>query len=406
MLVGIDASRAFIKNRTGIEEYSYQVIKHLVNELSEHEVVLYVRDGQQSIVNSQKFPNNWKVQVIRWPYLWSQIGLSLEMLLHPIDVLFIPAHTVPIIHPARNASLFSLALFIQKILKIFGISTYYNQHGVAGGPKNTIVTVHGLEYEFCSEAYSLWERIYMRWSIKNSCKWAKKIIAVSENTKKDLMDLYTVLEEKVEVIYEGYDASANFQFPISNFQANSNEQIPRPYLLFIGRIENRKNIAGILGAYKILVEKYKIPHALVLAGAPGYGYDIIKLKINHYLKIKNLKLKIIELGYINEAQKWQLLSNAEVFIFPSLYEGFGLPILEAQNAGVPVVSSNISSILEVADGSVLLVSPYKPEEIAESVYKLISNEALKKDMINIGYENIKRFSWEKCAREIAGILNE
>lgn len=119
MLVGIDASRAFIKNRTGIEEYSYQVIKHLVNELSEHEVVLYVRDGQQSIVNSQKFPNNWKVRVIRWPYLWSQIGLSLEMLLHPIDVLFIPAHTVPIIHPARNASLFSLALFYSKNTKDF-----------------------------------------------------------------------------------------------------------------------------------------------------------------------------------------------------------------------------------------------------------------------------------------------
>jgi glycosyltransferase involved in cell wall biosynthesis len=330
MIIGIDASRAFIKNRTGIEEYSYQVIKHLANELNECEVVLYVRDGQQSTVNSQQFPTNWRAKVIKWPYLWTQIGLSLEMLLRPVDVLFIPAHTVPIIHPARNASLFSLALSIQKLLKIFGVSTHYNKHGDAGGPKNTIVTIHGLEYEFCPEAYSFWERIYMRFSIKNSCKWAKKIIAVSENTKKDLMNLYKVPEEKIKVIYEGYAADANFQFPISNFQSIFNNKISKPYLLFIGRIEVRKNIEGILEAYKILVEKYKIPHTLVLAGSLGYGYDIIKLKIQNYLKIKNSKLKIIELGYINEAQKWQLLSNAEAFVFPSFYEGFGLPHLRNQ----------------------------------------------------------------------------
>jgi len=391
MRIGIDASRAFQKNRTGIEEYSYQVIKNLMNKLNKHEVILYLRKNQT--VNF-KLPDNWKIKIIRFPYLWTQLGLSLEMLLRPIDVLFIPAHTVPIISSG-----------------------------------NTIVTIHGLEYEFVPTAYSFWERVYMRWSIKNSCRWARTIIAVSENTKKDLINLYKVPKEKIKVIYEGYDKQ-NFEFRISNFESNPNEKILKPYLLFIGRIEARKNVSGILKSYKILVEKYTIPHTLVLAGIPGYGYDIIKLKIQNYLKIKNLKLKIIELGYVNDAQKWQLLSGAEVFLFPTLYEGFGLPILEAQSAGVPVIAGNNSSIPEIVKiplnspftkgennplplkkgelerdfYSAILVDPNNAEAIAEAAYNLISDKNLRDDIIKRGYENVKRFSWDKCAEEIKDVI--
>ena len=162
MIIGIDASRAFLKDRTGIEEYSYQVIRHLTHEIENDQVVLYIRKNQKVDFG---IPKTWKIKTIHFYYLWTQIGLSLEMFFHPVEVLFIPAHTVPCIHPA-----------------------------------NTIVTVHGLEYEFCSEAYSFLEIIYMRCSIKNSCRWAKTIIAVSENTKKDLIKLYKAPEEKIKVI--------------------------------------------------------------------------------------------------------------------------------------------------------------------------------------------------------------
>ena len=165
MFIGIDASRAFVQNRTGIEEYSYQVIKNLTGKINGHQVVLYVRKNQKIDFD---IPNNWNVKVIKWPYLWTQIGLSLEILFHPVDVLFIPAHIIPIIHP-----------------------------------KNTIVAIHGLEYEFCSEAYSFWERFYMRWSIKKSCRWAEKIIAVSKTTKCEICDHFDVPSDKIEVIYEG-----------------------------------------------------------------------------------------------------------------------------------------------------------------------------------------------------------
>ena len=162
MRIGIDGSRAFLEKRTGIEEYAYQVIKNLRDQLSCFEVCLYLRKNQTV---DFEIPANWKIKVINWPFFWTQGGLSLEMLFHPIEALFIPAHTVPLIHP-----------------------------------KKTVVTIHGLEYEFCPQAYSLWERIYMRVSIRKSCQWASRIISVSENTKKDLMKLYKVTEEKIEVV--------------------------------------------------------------------------------------------------------------------------------------------------------------------------------------------------------------
>ena len=173
MKIGIDASRAFIRRRTGIEEYSYQIIKHLRDKLDGHQVILYVRKNQKIDFD---LPKNWKVKVVKWPRLWTQFGLSLEMFLYPVNILLIPAHTVPIIHP-----------------------------------RNTIVAIHGLEYEIVPQAYSFWERIYMRFSIKNSCRWAKKIIAVSKNTKEDLMNLYKVPGEKISVIYEGYEENYKLQ---------------------------------------------------------------------------------------------------------------------------------------------------------------------------------------------------
>ena len=396
MKIGIDASRAFIKNRTGIEEYSYQVIENLRDKLNNQQVVLYVKktnnlqlttyDGVVKI-NDLELPKSWRIKVVKFPRFWTQLGLSWEMLLRPVDVLFVPAHTVPIIHP-----------------------------------ENTVVVIHGLEYEFCPKAYSSWERMYMRGTIKKSCDWASRIISVSENTKKDLMNLYKVDEKKISVIYEGYSREErNFQFPISNFQSNPNDQISKiktseiqskfeirnsKFLLFIGRIEERKNISNIVKAFELLKERYNIPHKLVLAGKAGYGYDNIKFEIRNS-KFEN---DVVELGFVSEDEKWELLKKADVFVFPTLYEGFGIPILEAQSVGCSVVASNNSSIPEVIGvetqnfASLQLVDPQNPQDIAESIYKLISNESLKNAIIQKGLENVKRFSWDKCAQEIAQIL--
>ncbi|MFA6193881.1 MAG: glycosyltransferase family 1 protein [Parcubacteria group bacterium] len=235
----------------------------------------------------------------------------------------------------------------------------------------------------------------MRLVIKNSCRWAKHIIAVSENTKKDLMKLYKVPEGKIGVIYEGIgEISSNIQYSISNKIPNTK------YLLFVGRLEERKNICGIVDAFEILKEKYKIPHRLILVGKYGHGGENIKNKIYG----SDCKHDIILTGYISDEEKFYLLKSADVFIFATFYEGFGLPILEAQSVGTPVVTSNISSMPEISGNNAILVDPKDVNAIAEAVHKLISDESYKNDIIEKGLENVKRFSWEKCAREIADIL--
>lgn len=172
MRIGIDASRAFLLKPTGIEQYSYQVIRHLRDVFQDENVVLYVR---KKILWKQgrwqwalptinfELPPRWRVKGLWSPRLWTQARLSLEMLIAPPNVLFVPAHTVPIVHPSR-----------------------------------TVVTIHGLEYEFSPESYGFWERIYLRWSIRHSVRVASTVIAVSENTKRDLMRLYRVPEKKSE----------------------------------------------------------------------------------------------------------------------------------------------------------------------------------------------------------------
>lgn len=355
MVIGIDASRAFEKNRTGIEEYSFQVIKNLANTLKDSRIVLYVRDYEDDKI---ALPQTWKVKKIKWPFLWTQLGLSLELLMHPTDTLFVPSHVVPFIHP-----------------------------------QNTIVTVHGLEYEFFPGGYSFWERLYMRFSIKASCRWAKKIIAVSENTKNDLVTLYKVPGEKIEVVHEG--VNNNFQFSISNYK------IYKPYLLFVGRIEARKNIVGIIRAFEILKAKYKIPHQLILAGKFGHGKEDIK----KHLSDSSYKSDIILTGFVSDEKKQALLKSADVFLFPSFYEGFGLPILEAQNFGVPVLTSNSSSMPEVAGDGALLIDPDSPEQIAEAAFRLISDKALRDGIIKKGRENVQKFSWDKCGDSVALLLS-
>lgn len=370
MVIGIDASRAFLKRRTGIEEYAYQTIRHLRALLpADARVVLYVRkklscaDGRLKMIVPEidfALPKNWQVRAIWAPRFWTQIGLSLEMLLQAPDVLFVPAHTVPLIHP-----------------------------------KKTVVTIHGLEYEFCPEAYSFWERIYMHYSIMLSCQVASTVICVSQNTKKDVMKLYGVPEERIRVVYEGYES--NFQTKPHSPAGGPNQ---KPYLLFIGRLEERKNIVRIIEAFEALKEKYRIPHELVLVGKPGYGYSRIKTKIAN----AKFQKEIEERGYVSEEEKWELLKGADVFLFPTLYEGFGIPVLEAQSVGVPVVTSNTSSLPEVAGEGAILVDPEKTESIAEGIYRVLSDQGLRGGIIEKAAHNVNRCSWASCAREVAEAL--
>ncbi|MCA9364619.1 MAG: glycosyltransferase family 4 protein [Candidatus Moranbacteria bacterium] len=372
MKIGIDASRAFIQDRTGIEEYAYQVIKNMEGVLADDDVRLYIRGQQQEVIKKINFPERWEVRTLKARRLWTLGRLSIEMGIHSIDALFIPSHVVP---PIR--------------------------------PKNTTVTIHGLEYEKCPEAYRPWERFYMRQAITHACKWAKKIIAVSQNTKKDLIKIYKVPEEKITVIYEGYETkwALNEKETLSikrNLFRKFAIDTDKPYYFFVGRIEKRKNIETIVKAFNICKKLYRIPHVLVLAGAPGHGFQEIQKVITD----SPFKSEIVQVGFVSAKEKEALFKEADVFVFPTIYEGFGLPILEAQSVGVPVITSNRSSMPEVAGKGALLVNPQDEKTIARTMHMLVAEQETRKKMVHKGRKNIERFSWKKCAKEIADVVKK
>ncbi len=359
--IGINATAAFKKRRTGVEEYVYRLLEAVVRlkEAEKQEFVLYKDRRDQSELGFV-LPKNFTTKEMYSPVAWTQTRLAAEMVFNRPDVLFIPVHILPPAHP-----------------------------------ENSIVTIHGLEYEYFPEYYSKLFLRYVRWSTKYAAKHARRIIAVSEATKNDLVSLYGAKPEKIEVIHHGFlnrEAGAGSQNKAQN---------QKPFLLYLGRIELKKNILGILEAYQILKNRHQISHELILAGSPGFGYEKIKNKIS---QMAGLKSQIKNLGHVDEQTKWQLLANADAFLFPSFYEGFGLPILEAQSVGTPVIAGNISSMPEIAGAGAILVNPRSPEEIAAGIYRVLNRKEERKLLIERGFANLKRFSWGKCAKETLDVL--
>ncbi len=352
-MIGINAAAAFKQPRTGVEEYTYQLIKHMtmLKESQQHRFILY--SPKNSFVKN--LPANFNLKELAWGLpMWTQLRLAAHLCLHQPERLLIPVHILP-----RCC------------------------------PKNSTVVIHGLEYEYYPKMYPVQHLKYLRWSTQDALKRASKIIAASENTRQDLIKFYQADPNKIFTVYHGFK-------PFN--QLNQDKKKKSPYILYLGRLEIKKNILGLIQAFERLKEKYHIPHDLVLAGPPGFGYDKIKDKI------RKSKFKIIEKGYVSEIEKQKLLNQAEMFVLISFYEGFGMPILEAQAAECPVIAANNSSIPEVVGSGGILVDLTSIEQIAKNMYKVISDQKFKQKLIQEGKENLDRFSWQKCAQQTLSIL--
>lgn len=360
MKIGIDASRAFIEKRTGTEEYSQKLIKNLtILDTTSHQFFLYVRKLEK--IDFQ-LPENFFIREIKRNKLWTQYGLAKEIRKNPVDILFVPAHSIPHKHP-----------------------------------KNSIVTIHGLEYKHYPESYSLKERAFLEFNTLLNVKWSKKIIVPSESTKNDLMRYYKVDPEKIRVVYHGV---SSIKYPVLDIKHRDKDS---SNILFVGRLEKRKNLVNLIKAFNKFKNNNSINNKsckLILVGKEGFGFEEIKLEIDRSFFRNDIIIK----GYISEEEKVELYQKASLFVLISFYEGFGLPILEAMSHGLPVVCSDVSSLPEIAGGAGLLVNPSDIEEIARAFERIICNEDVKDDMIEKGFENVEKFSWEKCARETMNIL--
>lgn len=374
MVFGLDGSRAFVSGRTGTENYSYQLLKALAKIDKKNQYIVYLRS-----VNSlnQLWPDNFQFKIIKWPRLWTQAGLAIQTFQDKPDVLFVPAHTLPVI---RKPSL------------------------------KTVVTVHDLGSEYLPSMHQIKQRLYLGFMQRIQLKSADKIIAVSEATKKDLVEKLGIGEEKITVIYEGYDKERFKMQKSKSFsnclrQSKINQTIKKynlmyhNYFLFVGTVQPRKNLERLIIAFSRLPLRGPTAIRLVIVGQKGWMSEQIyalpkKLGIGERVKF---------LGYVPENDLPALYSGALALTFPSLFEGFGLPILEAQACGCPVLTSNVSSTPEVAGKEAIYVDPYSVDDIVEGMGRL-QVTGYRQQVIKSGFENIKRFSWEKCAKETLEVL--
>ena len=407
MVIGYDGSRAFPStraltelsrmssgqvNRTGTENYSYQLLLNLSKIDRKNQYIVYLRPGTKE---TQKWPDNFRFSTINFPRLWTQGGLSLQTFKDPLDVLFVPAHTLPII---RKPGL------------------------------RTVVTVHDLGSDYLPSMHQLKQRLYLSIMQRYQLKGATKIIAVSEATKEDLVERIGVEPLKVEVVYEGYDKEL-FRSVKGEILRNTLKYFDieeGKYFLFVGTVQPRKNLERVIKAFFAIARSKatkqssqgKIPGKiavlpeftpsevegvarndvveLVIVGQKGWLSDDI-YKLPKRLGIEN---KVKFLGYVPDKDLPALYSGAVALLFPSLFEGFGLPILEAQACGCPVITSNLSSMPEVAGKGAIYVNPYSTEDIIRGI------GGIREKVIKAGFENVKRFSWEKCARETRAVLEK
>ena len=232
-------------------------------------------------------------------------------------------------------------------------------------------------------------------------KYSDRIIAISCSTKQDLINHFKIPDNKIKVIHLAADEK--FQPPekksILKFKTEYN--LNYPFILYVGTLEPRKNIPTLIKAFYNL-KKYNLPHKLVIAGKKGWKYKSI------FETIEKLDLQddVIFTGYVPSEDLPALYSAADLFVYPSLYEGFGLPPLEAMSCGCPVITSNSSSLPEVIGDAGIMIDPYDIDLLASSMYEVLTNDELKADMIKKGLERAKMFSWEKCARETLEVYEE
>lgn len=373
MLIGFDGSRAFTKDKTGTENYSYNLLKNLALVDTKNSYLIYLRPEVQV---DGKWPDNFKFKTINFPRLWTQIGLAKYSFLDQLDILFIPSHTLPLI-------------------KKPGLKT--------------VVTVHDLGAEYLPKAHQLKQRIYLNVMTHHQLKSATHLIAVSNATKKDLIEKVHIKPEKISVIYEGYDNLAFKPLKIDEYNniLNKYDIENNKYFLYVGTIQPRKNLERLIKAYSIFLSTVKKDNPssplpkLILVGKKGWLADRI-YKLPKELGIEeNIKF----LGYVSDSELPALYNGAISLIFPSLFEGFGLPILESMACGTPVLTSNISSMKEIADKNANLINPYSIDDIAQGILKLFKDEKYRKILNHKGIAQAKKFSWKRCAEQTLDVFN-
>jgi glycosyltransferase involved in cell wall biosynthesis len=324
-------------------------------------------------------------------------------ILHNLDAEFFSAsasNVHEVLLSSKNKFICDFILAPRAINRLGLDAVWFTKYVIPFGLKAAAVTtVHDMIYYMPElAAYPLGDTVYMRSMIRNSCRRADAVVAVSQNTKQDILRILREQKSKVHVIPEAADAKYR---PIKDqsrlAQFRDKYQLPEQFILFTGGISPRKNLLRLFDAFSAVSEQ--IEHKLVLTGAKGWRNKDIVARVEG-------RDDIIRLGFVPDEDMPLLYNAASLFVYPSLYEGFGLPILEAAQCGTPVVCARGSSLTEVGGDGVLFVDAADVRDIAEGMLRVVQQPMLRKKLVQRGFAAAKRFSWDASAANLLVLLKE
>lgn len=294
-------------------------------------------------------------------------------------------------------------IFLPKKLKTLELDIVHDPCGISiisfDIPFKKVITIHSLMSIFYPK-YNIGGWLAYKLFGKKISK-ADRVITVSKFLKQELIKYLKVPEEKIKVIYNGKDEKFKpvDQEEIAEIKQRYN--LDSSFILYVGVLQPLKNIPTLIKAYYKLKKK-GIKHKLVIAGGKGWMYK----EIFRIIEKLNLQKEIIFTGHVPNDELPKLYAAADLFVFPSIYEGFGMPPLEAMACGTPVITSDRGALPEVVGDAGIMVNPYDVDELANEMYRVLNDDSLKKDMIKKGLKRAKMFSWEKCAKEVLKVYEE
>lgn len=353
-----------VSSKTGISRHIIGLVEALTNnnDGSHHYYLYYqvdllkgkrlewLQNKPNVSLRPLPFPKGWLTE---HPSLWWKFYLPFHLWKDRIDVFHGPNHLIPL--TGKTA----------KVVTIHDIAYYYME-------------VHGKGLDRA-----------LKNATDESMRAADAVVTVSKSTATDCIK-EGVLKEKVDVIYQGFEPAPD----VHNQRSKTRET---PYILYVGTIQPRKNVEYIVRAFAEV--KDTIPHNLILAGAPGDSSAAVEQLI---IDLK-LSERVTLTGYISDRKRHDLYSNADIFVYPSKYEGFGLVLLEAMSYGVPVITASNSSLVEAAGEAAIYCDGHTPSTLARSISRLVTDDELKRSLIENGYQQIKKFTWEKCANQTLAV---
>ena len=365
--IGFDAKRLF-NNTTGLGNYSRTLVDKLKKQFPENDYFLYTPkvirnnetesflNGEYNVIHPQTMPG----------WMWRSAFLSNDIKKEKLDIYHGLSHELPF--------------------------------GIQKSSTCRVVTIHDIIYKFHPEDFPWFDRKVYDFKFRYACNNSDRIIAISESTKTDIMLHYGISEDKISVIYQTCNDA--FKQGVTEEQISETLQkykLPEQYLLYVGTINQRKNLLSIVEAIHQLGDKLKIP-LLVIGNGKEY-----KEKVLDYIKKHNLESKIVFAPYIQNSHLPAIYHRAKIFVFPSRYEGFGIPIIEALYSRTPVITSKVSSLPEAAGPGAHYIDVDDPSTIADGIHKILTSPEYYKQLANNGYEYVQQFNDETSIRRLMGL---